>query len=524
MAYITPDTDIYFLEGVPLDNTYTNTLYFSDVAKQTAYFQGKKKLTLDGYSYQRATSNELKVGVATAKLYTCNYMMFRNTAYSSKWFYAFILNVEYVNDGTTLVTYEIDEIQSWLFDFTVKGWVSREHPATDNIGDNILPEPVDVGEYVFHSYIPISGTGSAQTDKSYCVAVYVDNDGNNATYLPPFVTGCKMRIFDISTGAGMTALNSLVDAYIASPDSIVSMYMIPDMALPVGVPEQHPFTNGYIDIESIAPYKGKTETFGKLLKSWDIDGYKPKNAKLFTYPFNYYHVDNSNGESLKLRYEFFTDLTPKLRVEGVTLSPATIICRPTDYKNVEEGGTNHASLNTESLTLSNYPQASWSTDTYRAWIAQTAIPTSAKLATDLVGMVVNPVSGVSNALSDVASTLSQGYSASIAADVCRGSTNNGNVNFAVGKMGFYHGRCTITANYAKMIDKFFDRFGYNVSRTGTPLTHSRPHWNYVQMVNCDIVGSIPANAVTVIVNAHNSGITYWKNPSEVGNYALDNSV
>ncbi len=522
MAYITPDTEIYFLENVPLDNTYTNTLYFSSKSAQLKYFKSMVKTSVDNYTYQRATSGELKVGIATARLYTCNYMIFQNHAYSDKWFYAFILNVEYVNDNTTLVTYEIDEIQTWFFDFTVTGWVAREHTATDNIGDNILPEPVDCGEYVFHSYIPITGTGSATTDKSYCVAVYVDNDGENASYLPPFVTGCKMRIFDIDTAAGMKALNALVDAYIASPDSIVGMYMIPEAAMPVSFDFG---SVGYFDVTDRAPYRGKNVQFGAITRQADIDGYKPKNAKLYTYPYNYYHVDNSNGESLKLRYEFFKGNKPQLRVEGVTLSPATIICRPQNYKNVEWNEiTKDQTLNTESLTLSNFPQASWNTDTFKAWIAQNAVPTAAKLATDLVGMVVNPAGGVANAFSDVASTVSQGYSASIAADVCRGSTNNGNVNYAVGKMGFYHGRCTVTKDYAKMIDQFFDRFGYNVSRTGTPLTHSRPHWNYVQMKNCDLTGSVPANAATVIISVHNAGITYWRRGSEVGNYTLDNSV
>ncbi len=522
MAYITPDTDIYFLEGVPLDNTYTNTLYFSTKANQTTYFQSKKKIALDGYSYQRATSNELKVGVATAKLYTCNYMMFRNTAYSDKWFYAFILNVEYVNDNTTLVTYEVDEIQTWFFDFTVKGWVSREHTATDNIGEHILPEPVDIGEYTFPIYHGILGTGSGSTDQTYCVALYVDNDGTNASYLKPFVTGCKMRIFDIRTTDGMSALNSLIDAYISSPDSIVAMYLIPHACLP----QSTHFDNGYFDVTNVEPFYQLDASFDKATKSMSFDGYTPKNAKLYTYPYNFFHMDNGNGESLKLRYEFFKNLTPTVLIEGETMQPATIVCRPTNYKGVEETTDTESfkTLNTESLTISNYPQVSWNTDTFKAWVAQNAVPTVGKLATDIIATAINPAAGGSSFFGTVANTLSEGYSASIAADVCRGSNNNGNVNFAVGKMGFFQGRCCITGNYAKTIDKFFDRFGYNVSRTGSPLTHSRPHWNYVQMVNCDLVGSVPANAASVIVNAHNAGITYWKNPSEVGNYALDNSI
>ena len=38
-------------------------------------------------------------------------MMFQNSAYGDKWFYAFITSVEYVNDVTSNISFEIDVMQ-----------------------------------------------------------------------------------------------------------------------------------------------------------------------------------------------------------------------------------------------------------------------------------------------------------------------------------------------------------------------------------------------------------------------------
>ena len=515
MAYTTPETNILFLENVPLDNSYTNTLYFASRAAQTSYFQSMKKITLDGYSYQRATSNEIKVGIATARLYTCNYMMFQNTAYSDKWFYAFILNVEYVNDHTTLVTYEIDEIQTWLFDFTVSGWVAREHTATDEIGDNILPEPVETGEYVTTNYKGMLGYSITSDEQPLVCVAYVDADGGNAIQFSNTVTGCKMRMFTMDD-KGLTALQALLNAYISSPDSIVSMYMLPYEARPIAFKAP----DGYYDV----PNGDLTSTDRQyqrnaINKNTKIDGYSPRNKKLLTYPYNYLHIDNASGGSLSLRYEFFKDLKPQFSVYGTFLQPVKLSLRPLYYKNVTPESVYYSeTYNAEYLTLESYPICSWNSDIFKAWLAQSALPTAIKtIATTAMGNLAGGVAGL-------ASLASGAYDASIAADQCRGSMDSGSLNFYSYKQDFYAGRMHITAGYAKMIDQFFDRYGYNVSRTGTPLTHSRPHWNYVQMTNCDLTGSVPANAASVIINAHNAGITYWRKGSEVGNYTLDNSI
>ena len=169
MAYVTPNSTIQLYKNIPWDNTYDHTLYFQSATTQNAFFTdvinlantyGLKNLT--SYSYQRKGKNSLKVGLQYDDVYDYNYMRFKNTSHENKWFYAFITDVEYVNENTSLIHYEIDVLQTYIDEMVFhNSYVERMHTPTDLIGENLEPEPVDFGDYVnlnnstpwnFHNY------------------------------------------------------------------------------------------------------------------------------------------------------------------------------------------------------------------------------------------------------------------------------------------------------------------------------------------------------------------------------------
>lgn len=81
---------------------------------------------------------------------------FQNSAYGNKWFYAFITGVEYKNDKASEVTFEIDDMQTYLFDVDLKEcFVEREHSSDDTISGSITGEPVELGEYMYSNYAPL---------------------------------------------------------------------------------------------------------------------------------------------------------------------------------------------------------------------------------------------------------------------------------------------------------------------------------------------------------------------------------
>ena len=106
--YIQPTTNIKLLKDVPLDTTYDHTIYFDSATAQYNYFVGLQKYNLNNYTYQRVKRGMARVGIKADNLYDCNYMMFQNTAYGDKWFYAFITSVEFVNNECAEIYFELD--------------------------------------------------------------------------------------------------------------------------------------------------------------------------------------------------------------------------------------------------------------------------------------------------------------------------------------------------------------------------------------------------------------------------------
>lgn len=152
----TPNTVVKILKGIELDRGLENTYRFASLSAQQNFFSDPKrvKFALENLQYLRTGENSIKVEKDTAALYDCNYLMFQNTGYidltgRTRWFYAFIDRVDYVNEATSEIFYTIDPMQTWLFDFKFADcMVEREHVRDDTIGANIVAEPVTAGQYI----------------------------------------------------------------------------------------------------------------------------------------------------------------------------------------------------------------------------------------------------------------------------------------------------------------------------------------------------------------------------------------
>lgn len=515
--YIEPNTNIRILKNVPLDNTYDHTIYFSDESSQIAYFQGLQKYNLVNYTYQRVNRGVARVGIKSDLLYDCNYIMFQNTNFGAKWFYAFITSVEYLNNETSEIKFEIDDIQTWFFDYHLDYcFVEREHSETDVIGEHILPEPVETGEMKFSGTEELVPLLSAM---GVCVMT-VDSNGEqavNGSVYDGVFGGAKLNIFKLED---YQAINSYLATFNQNPDNVIGIYMFPALFAEGAIPDggttiQYKSSAFTYQITSINGMSGTEQ----------LDGYVPKNKKMYTYPFNMLSIFNGSGQELVTRYEYFSaDATgihkPSFRFFGTITTPVQCMVIPENYKNASQ-------CFNESISISNFPMCSWTVDSYQAWIAQTAIPSIMDAAGSVGGAVLAsggiaaPFAGA-NAIGKATALVSEWYKASIQANSSRGSFNNGGVLAAAQKNVFYVGRKCCTNEYAKMADNFFTRYGYATKKLKIPNRSSRPHWNYVKTVNCTITGSIPTDAARNICSIYDNGITFWKHGSEVGNYSLDN--
>ena len=288
--YIAPNTTIRLLHNVPVEPSYNHTIYFDSEAKQTAYFITKQKRSFPKNTYQRHTRNTMKVAVLADEIYDCNYLMFQNTAYGNKWFYAFITSVEYVSNVSSLITYQIDVLQTWLFDFTLgQCLVERQHSTSDGYFENLVPENLDLGDYTIEK-TTVCDLNSMSIGMYYTQR----SDGTSAT---PTTYGKIFSGLGLESGISVSdtaSIASEIQKWIdeGKEDALISVFQYPSfLDTPAG---SEPY--GGVKRKTIPVYNNITQ----------IDGYEPKNRKLFNYPFCKLVLTNNAGSRAEYRWEQFS--------------------------------------------------------------------------------------------------------------------------------------------------------------------------------------------------------------------------
>ena len=504
--YIAPNTTIRLLKDVPLDNTYRNTIYFTTAANQTAYFQGKTKYTFANQSYQRVNRGVLRVARKADDLYDCNYLMFQNTSYGNKWFYAFVVSVEYVNNETAEITFEIDVMQTWHFDYDVNmSFVEREMSVLDGIGDNLVPENLEIGDYIYEDL----GLTSLFSMYQIVIAATFDTSMNDATggmYGGVF-SGLHYNVFSTWQSASSFIAEATEQN---KADGIVSIFMLPVA-----------FT---ADFQATIPEVFNIE---RDKHTNNIDGYVPKNNKLFTYPYNLLYVTNNEGSVANYAFEYFNSEKCNFNVSGAMCCTPECMLVPLNYKGVEKNYN-------EKLIIGNFPQCAYTVDTFKAWVAQNqnqlALSAINAIGTTVAGGAAMYASGglvgAGAALSGIQQIGSLVASVSDKSTLPPHARGGGGsiINMANKIKGFQFFYAHIRREFAEIIDNYFSVYGYATHRVKVPNRAIRPHWNYVKTVNINLTGSVPADDMARLRSIYDNGVTFWRNGDEVGNYALDNRV
>lgn len=509
---INPTTNLSICKNVALDNTYTDTMTFADATAQHTFFKSKEKYFFEQLSPIDIKNNIIRVNVNANNLYDCNYIIFQNSNWSAKYFYAFITDIEYIAPEVSQLTFEIDVIQSWYFDIKYGiSYIDREHVNDDIAGHYTKPENLPLGEYVCSGLeIPNLGKKGVITAEAGQLTSETEKTTNG------IFSGLKYYCYEVSDDGSIPALNDelLTLQNEGKSENLVSMSMFPYDFF------NRPIGDGSADWIT----KGSFKNFEYTPSHETLDGYTPKNRKLLTFPYSFLYCDNSQGGNCAFRWEFFGTSTIKFRIYGCISPQPELVLIPQNYA----GLVNNLDYR---LTLSNFPMCSWANDTYRAFLAQNATNLGieslasmgqialggASLASGNVAGAMSVVGGVGG-LASVARTVEQ---AKIAPRQTHG-TQGSNTMYSNGLFGFRFCKKTIRREYAKMIDDFFTKFGYNVDTLKTPNITGRASWNFVKTHSCEVSGNIPFNHIAKIKQIFNSGITFWHG-DYVGDYSRDNS-
>lgn len=514
--YIAPDTTIYILKDVPLDTTYDHTIFFTSETAQKNYFQSKHKYTLNDQSYQRLQKGSMRIKIQAENLYDCNYLMYQNTAFGTKWFYAFIESVEYINNVVSEIKFKIDVMQTWFFDYTLdKCFVDREHSATDELFGNIITENLDIG----NTYIANSKATFDMNTMSICALVNRKTTNGTAAGRTINKIYAPVHVVAGIPSTDPASIDYQLDQYLE--DEIIAVY-------------QYPSILG--DASTSTPTIRDKNVVPNLQR---IDGYEPKNKKLFCYPFNFLLVSNNSGQTAEYHWEDWDGSSDRgdFKIAGVFVSTPAVICYPHNYRNIPQAYD-------DGIVLSNFPECPWSGDVFKAWWAQnkasfvtsgltsvvSALGSGVAAGAFATGATANPIigaaAGIGSAIPAVAGTIA--HSVAKIQDIkntpnqTHGQTQTDSLNAGIGRVQFDFYCLSIKSQYAMIIDEYFDRYGYATKRNKIPNRNVRPHWTFTKTIGCTITGSIPADDAKAICEIYNNGITFWKNGSEVGNYNLDN--
>ena len=516
-----------YLLNTPLEDDMKNTLYFASATAQQNYMQNNIIKSYLNVSYQRDTST-FRCPAHIDTIRNCNYMMYQNTAYSNKWFYCFIKKMTYISDGLTDVEFEVDPIQTFMFDVTLRpSFIEREHTNDDTVGVNTVPEQVERGEYISNGFQRDDNLGNLayiiQATQHYD---YDDADPDSRGQMATNFGGVYNAgtVFYVEDILSMLYVIGEYDKK-GKGDSITNVYVVPQaiVANKPSVPVTDQGENWWRGMTEPATYEKH------VTKQTTLNGYTPRNKKLLTYPYNVLVLDNNNGSSTTLKYEDFSTEDCVFEIAGVPTCGCSIKIAPKDYRG-------ESRYQQEGIMAGKFPTCGWVNDAYTNWMTQNAVNLNIGAVADIAQTIVGvaggiaggkPASAVGSAvsgISSIASTIGEVYQHSLLPATAGGNINGGDINTCYNMNKFYFIKLSIKAEYARIIDDFFDMFGYATHRVKTPNTAHRQNWWYTKTIDCNITGNVPNDYMNQIKDAYNNGITFWRNPSNFLNYSVSNGI
>lgn len=280
-------------------------------------------------------------------------------------------------------------MQTWMFEYTLmQCLVEREHSVTDKIFENTKPENIGYGELMCGvSQNLLSSRGLLGEYACVITSKPYSTGGDDPIKL--YSQFCPVYGY-IGSAENM---NVLVQDFVRSgqQDAVLSV-TVANALMAQGADETH------FDMPKQVPkedfkfvcygvtsgiYEGEEQFKDQL-----PNGYKPRNKKLFGYPYNQLWISNNQGTVNEYRYEDFKidkDGFFHMEVAASGVSSPECVLYPLDYRGV-------AKYYDHALVLTGYPTVPWIGDTYKAYMAMNRNQIENALYTQAFNGVINTVS------------------------------------------------------------------------------------------------------------------------------------
>ncbi|MBR4003563.1 MAG: hypothetical protein IKI95_05885 [Clostridia bacterium] len=532
---IVPQTNIILLK-TPMELSDNNQLTWSTLEEQFNYFYNLPKLSLDDATYQRKEGVIRFPTNATTTyedLLQYNYCMYQNEAYDNKWFYAYIIEINYVNDGMSTIKIETDTWNTWWNDLTFyQSFVEREHVNDDTIGKHTIPEGLETGEYICNSVDRDTTLSGYNANMRFIVGAttYPNMDDAKDSQCGSDIyngiySGVKYFRYDATS-----TIDIILELYAKAGkiDSITGLYMIPEWLAPL--------KSGtlYREVEtSTTPQQYQFNT----AKINTLDTYSPHNNKLKTFPFMYLTLSNNTGQTNILHFEKFSDSNCTFLVQGCLCPSGSVRLFPINYNgepaNYDEG-----------IMLGKYPICNYTSDMYTNWLTQNSVNVlgttlttddlnlGSSISSSAIGLLTSLGSGnpagvglsIGSGLTGIADSMIAKKQHNMISPSVQGNINSSDINNSAGTNTFYFYKMSIKKEYAQIIDRYFDMYGYKVNALKVPNIRGRLNWNYVKTIGCNITGNIPQLDLEKIKSLFDNGITLWHHTNTFLDYSQSNTI
>lgn len=420
-----------------------------------------------------------------------NYMIIYYDAGSP--IYCFIDHMEYVNPNSVRIHYTTDTILTYRDNLVVGGTVDRLSLPTDyTLGnrrdDNFdlynQPEPFSISEYMvseikpnasdtfFHTNVPINNG-----DSLYTYEIIVEYNGASLPYIASstFTTvtyyACDNYFSAyryITTGLEFANINKI--------------YMCPSCCVEhASQVEQGVYLVANLRYNRIWEYM----RVGDFLSRCNLDGYIPKNKKLYLHPYTFSLISTPDN-SMVIKNEHWTG---HLQVTASGVFPPEMSLRPRGYRGTFQANSDLEVLyadNRERLLLNNYPMGNVQTTAYDQWLSQSAVPRLASfavsagvdIATDNVGGLAKEVAGLGL---EVLATKSQ-------PNLSTGGFISTSDDTESGYKKFQYSLLTIPKSQCRQIDHYLTDYGYSLNGLVVRNINlrARKYFTYVKMRRCEL--------------------------------------
>ena len=529
----TPNTNLRLL-STPLESDYSNTLYFANIAAQSAYFTSKTVKIITDFNYIKK-DNSIAINEHIDSLYNCNYVMYQNSNFTNKWFYAFIVRMEWLSNNSTRIYLATDVIQTWFFDITYyQSYIDRCHSDTDIVGDNIVPE-----DFTGAGRGGYDQAGSQDLTPNW-VTVFATTQPDGTPLPPTDLSG-------IISGTGAAWRHQYNNATLTT---LLNEYVKNGTATAVAKIQQWPAGN-------------HSATFSFAKHPSTINGYSPKNKKLLSGAFISCYM-TMFGQELEFNPEYITGNSVSAQIV-VDDTSGSVGCTITNY-----GNSNIANFSLVAVI----PESSWAYNQYKndynlhsgsnaiyqermryqrnLNAANANVGAVQGIASTIAGAIdtVNPVTWalgkgrqtVSNVIQGAQQTYNQGAIAGwyekgvdeISQDLATitesynapatGSVATSNIYITGNKTALSYGYKVPPRDIIKRCDDYLTVYGYKQSTYKVPNLHARLNWTYIRTLGLRASGNFPDEDMDLIKRIFDKGIFFWSSTAVFGNFDQLNPI